>query len=341
MRILVTGAGGFIGRATVAAAVARGHHVRALLRPGSCSPDWTAGAEMSGGSAGPGVEVARADLLDPDSIRDVVHGVDVVIHLAAAMQGDAAAQMATTVGGTAHLLDAMVAAGVPRMVAISSTAVYDVCEGAPLVSVDESCMLESCPDERDAYCKAKLAQETLIRDFAARQGLDVLMLRPGAVYGRERLWSPRIGLRLTPRIWVIPRAGAPLPVTFVHNCADAIVLAAERSEVNGIAMNVVDDDVPTRLEYARRVRNLITPRPWLLVLPAFPVRIGGALVHGLARILRGKRPTSGQFSRRRFAARFTPRPFSNARIRDRLGWSPRETLDAAFSRLEGQSVVVR
>ena len=175
--MLVTGASGFIGRATVAAALTRGHRVRAVVRGGADGPAW-------GGE----VEPVRADLRDSEAVRAAVPGVDVVIHLAAAMQGDDAEHAATTVGGTAHLLEAMAAAEVRRLVLVSSIAVYDVTTAAAEVPVDESCPLEPRPEERDPYCRAKLAQEALVRERAAALGVEALILRPGVVHGPGRLW---------------------------------------------------------------------------------------------------------------------------------------------------------
>ena len=324
MRMLVTGASGFIGRATVAAALTRGHRVRAVVRGGADGPAW-------GGE----VEPVRADLRDSEAVRAAVPGVDVVIHLAAAMQGDDAEHAATTVGGTAHLLEAMAAAEVRRLVLVSSIAVYDVTTAAAEVPVDESCPLEPRPEERDPYCRAKLAQEALVRERAAALGVEALILRPGVVHGPGRLWSPRLGIRLGRRLWVIPAAAAPLPLISVENCAQAIVLAAERRDVAGIALNVVDDGAPGRLEHVRRIRPQLEPHARVLVLPAWLVRPAGGLVHAILRLARGLRPIRGPFSPRGFAARFTPRSYVNAAIKDRLGWMPRDASTMAGGPAEG------
>jgi len=93
VRLLVTGATGFLGRRVVADALRRGHTVRAMVRPG-----------FDGASLPPQVEIIRADLRDPHSID--VAGVDAVLHLAAAKTGDLYSQMHTTVVGTENLIAA-------------------------------------------------------------------------------------------------------------------------------------------------------------------------------------------------------------------------------------------
>ncbi len=332
MRMLVTGAGGFIGRATVAAAAARGHHVRAMLRTGAAVPSW---AESGDDGV---IEVVRGDVLDPEAVLAAVGGVEVVVHLAAAMRGGLEQQMAVAVDGTRNLLDAMLARGVPRLVAVSSIAVYDVLQGGAARAVDESCPLETHPEQRDAYCAAKLAMEALVRARTGGDGPDAVILRPGVVHGPERPWSPRVGFRPSPRLWLIPRGRATLPLVSVQRCAEAIVLAATRTDVHGPAFNVVEDDPPARIAYARRIAAMHDPRPRLLEVPWIAVRVAGGLARGLRRVRRGRRTDAGPFSPRRLAARFTPRPYAAAAIRRQLGWAAGGVMDDALGGIEGAPV---
>ena len=78
LRVLVTGAKGFLGRSVVAALLRRGHDVRALIRPG---------AQLNGMAWCDRVEVVRADLRAPGSLESAFEGVDVLVHLAARVAG--------------------------------------------------------------------------------------------------------------------------------------------------------------------------------------------------------------------------------------------------------------
>ena len=116
MRLLVTGAGGFLGNATVDAVHAAGHEVVALVRP---TTD-TAGL----GWRERGITPIVGDLLEPgDWIRAVM--VDAVVHLAAAMSGSLSEQLAATVLATERLLDALNLDALTRFVHVSSLSVYD------------------------------------------------------------------------------------------------------------------------------------------------------------------------------------------------------------------------
>ena len=118
MKLLITGAGGFLGRHVVAAAVARGHQVRAMLRP----------AANKGVSAGwqehPAVEVVYGDLRAPRGLEPLLAGVDAIIHLAAAKAGDLYEQFGGTVLATENLLNLLPCNGVKRLVLTVSFSVY-------------------------------------------------------------------------------------------------------------------------------------------------------------------------------------------------------------------------
>src|SRR5215213_7520222 len=125
MRVLVTGASGFLGKVTCARLLAEGHDVLALVRrPGS---------EPPGTSAVPG------DLTSADALAPAVAGAapDAVLHLAAeiASQRSEAKVRAVNVEGTRALVDACVAAGSPRVVFTSTVVTGDA--GGRLLTEDE------------------------------------------------------------------------------------------------------------------------------------------------------------------------------------------------------------
>src|SRR5262245_30397287 len=96
MRVLVSGAGGFLGRYVVDRLLEGGHDVRAIIRPASPMPKWK----------GP-VDIFRADLRGHDNLVSAFEDIDAVIHLASATSGNEDIQFASTVVGTERFLDAM------------------------------------------------------------------------------------------------------------------------------------------------------------------------------------------------------------------------------------------
>ncbi len=126
MRMAVTGGAGFIGGVVVRQLVARGDEVVALVRDPN-APGATA-------IAGPGVTLATSDLSDIGSVRDALAGADGLIHAAGSYRvgipaSERAAMFDANVGATERVLDAAIAAGVPRIVHVSTINAYGNTKG--------------------------------------------------------------------------------------------------------------------------------------------------------------------------------------------------------------------
>lgn len=327
MKLFVTGATGFVGRSVVDEAVRRGHDVIAVVRPSSES-DPAAGC--------PSVTAARLDLRTRSGLSEAVTGCDAVIHLAAAKAGDFYAQFAGTVVATENLLAAMNEAGVSNLVGISTFSVYDYLSLRPHTVVDEATPIDRMPNRRDEYSRTKLLQEELYRRFGEEPDHRLVILRPGMIYGPDNLWHALLGAEIGPR-FVRIGSKATLPLTYVENCAEAIVLAADRlvdpvSGVDGEVINLVDDDLPTQGEYAEAVMARVeTPPsitvPWQVVRAA-----AGLLARGNDLLLDGRARFPGIAVPDRLHARFKPLRYTNAKAKHLLGWAPRYGLDTALDR---------
>jgi len=130
--VVVTGAAGFVGRAVLADAAARtGIRVTAVTHAGSAVVPLLM-RDMSGRRSRPSTGLLRcvaADLDDPESLDGLVDGADAVIHLAHRLTGTTAELITTNVDGTAAVASRVQAAGVPRLVSLSTAAVYDAAAG--------------------------------------------------------------------------------------------------------------------------------------------------------------------------------------------------------------------
>lgn len=207
--LLVTGGAGFIGSRVASAALAEGWTVRVL---DSLSPEVHASAP----AAVAGVELVRGDVTDPAALDAALDGVEVVSHQAAKVGmgvdvSDAPAYMRINVVGTGELIAALRRADVRRLVLASSMVVYGegryagprgLVRPGPRHEADlragmfeprdpetgESLMpemtREDAPlDPRSLYAVSKLAQEQLVRVWAAETGGRAAMLRYHNVYG--------------------------------------------------------------------------------------------------------------------------------------------------------------
>jgi nucleoside-diphosphate-sugar epimerase len=323
---LVTGAGGFLGRYVVAEATERGHDVRAMVRP-------AADVTRLPWHADPAVKLVRADLRSRAGLVDALKGTDAVIHLAASVGGDLYTQLSGTVVATENLLDAMREAGVKRLVAISSFSVYAYIDKWSHTVLKETSSIEGRLNERDDYCLTKVMQENLIREYAEREGMQLTVLRPGVIYGRDNLWTACLGAQAGDRWWIRIGAGAKLPLTYVENCADAVVLAVEKPGSIGKTFNVVDSRCPSHRKYIRLLRRRMAPAPKVFPVSWTVMRVICRAAWFANRVFfsgEGKLPSI--LIPARMHARCKPLRYSNAHLRKTLGWQPRYTLKEALDR---------
>jgi len=318
VNLLVTGAGGFVGRSVVAAAIGRGHHVRALLRPASksCPKEWAGNAR---------IEIVHSDLRLRSDVPALLSGVNCVIHLAALKSGDLYEQLGGTVVATENLLDAMVSTDVNHLVLTSSLAVYEYLHRWSWSRLDEDSPLAFRPQDRDEYCQTKLFQERLVREYAAKHGWRLVVLRPGVIFGKDNLWSARLGAMVGSRCCMRIGSFASVPVTYVENCASAVVCAAEYvGPKRELVLNVVDDAAPSQRSYLRAIRAHMRPRPHVIPTPWLCWRLAARLTW-LANVLLfgGRAKTPGILVPCRIHARCKPLRYCNEQAKTTLGWNPR------------------
>lgn len=240
--ILVTGATGFIGGQLARALVAQGEAVRVLAR----DPGRVQVAE---------VEAVRGDLGDPASLAAAVQGVDRVYHCASWIAYKAPWEQVwqVNVQGAANLLDACVDAGVRRVVHMSSVAAGGPSpDGRPVREDDPPAPLD------DPYGRSKLEQERLALAYGAR-GLEVVVVRPSAVYGPG---DPE---------------GINLLLKLVHRSLLPFYLGSRQTLVNVVPVKDVVAGTIAVMERGRtgQVYNLVGPNQTHAELFALLARVSG------------------------------------------------------------------
>ncbi len=332
LNLLVTGGTGFLGKPTVEAALARGHRVRLVVRPGADAAQYASWTER-------GVTLARVDLRTRAGLTEALAGIDCVLHLAASKAGDMYAQYGGTVISTENLLWAMEQAGVARIVNISSFAVYDYAGMRSGSTLTERSPLAATIPPRDEYSHTKLVQEQLVQAATTQRGMRSVNIRPGVIYGADNWWTARLGASHSAKRWVRIGWRAMLPVTYVGNCAEAIVLGAERTTTLAagtmLTVNLLDEEVRQGV-YAREVQRRLPSKPKNTVIPWTVMRLvaWGAMTFNKV-ALGGRAKLPAVLVPARLHARFKPLRYSNAAARKELGYSPRlslaEALDATFA----------
>lgn len=318
MKVLVTGAGGFLGRAVVAAAARAGHEVVAMVRPAARV------------EAQAGVDQVAGDLRQPGPWRGALD-VDAVVHCAAAF-GDLASQLAGTVLATENLIAAL-PDRVRRFVHVSSLSVYDF--DAPQLggTLDEATRLEPTPLRRDAYTQTKLLQERLVRDQAARTGMALVVVRPGAIYGPGKDWDAGTGLKAG-RFDLIFAPFSRMRLIHVDNCAEAIVAALDAPADVPVVVNLIDPEQPSHWRFHRLASRAGVPTGTAIPVPYWMVGALGLAAKLASRMFfQGKARLPELLDPPRQRVRWRPLRYPNARARAALGWTPRRSLDEGVATL--------
>jgi nucleoside-diphosphate-sugar epimerase len=260
------------------------------------------------------------------SKADCEHAVkdaEIVIHLAAGLKGAPAELFVDSVVTARNLLEALGARTEPgiaqtRVVLVSSFGVYGVVALGRGAQVDEATPLEQNPERRDPYSHSKLRQEQLVREWQEKLGFELVVLRPGVIYGPGGgAFSNRVGIQVGP-VFVHMGGSNLLPLSYVVNCAEAIVVAAMHPDAAGQAYNVHDDEMPTAAQYLHaykmHVKKLRSVR-----LPYFATRFLAGRLEGYHRRSQAQLPAI--ITRYKAAAAWGGNTFSNAKLRG-LGWRP-------------------
>lgn len=327
--VLVTGAAGFVGSRVVAT----------LLRMGFeqvlCGVRHSSDLSLLRGGIGEEqadrCRILEVNLLSAEECRAAATGVELVYHLAAGRGKSFPVCFQGSVITTRSLLNALVENGrLKRFVNVSSFAVYSNYHLKRGAVWDEICPLENNLDERhDAYAYGKLKQDQLVQDYHKRFGVPYTTVRPGIVFGPGKKAIPGFVGMDTFGFFMHLGGGGRVPLTYVDNCAEAIVLAGLVKGVEGEAFNVVDDQLPTSRDflraYKRQVQNF-----WSVPIPYPAAYTLCALWEWYANRSKGQLPPV--FNRRMCAFAWKGHEYSNRKLKERLGWQCRVPMEAALQR---------
>lgn len=333
MKILITGAGGFLGKQIARSLLMQGNNDLRLHFRNKAPSGFIESLQQEFPQAQ--LETAGANLLSGGSFDTMLQGVDCVIHAAAGMRGAAADMFANTVMGSRNVFEACGRTGIKRIVLISSFAVYKTDAMKSGDVLDDRIGIEPVGVDKGPYGYAKTRQEHMFMDYSKQYGFETVILRPGVIYGPGGgALSPRVGLKAM-GLFVSLGGKALLPLTYVENCADAVARAAVHAP-NGSAYSVVDDALPTCRNYLdgylQNVQKMrVVPLPFRMFLWASQVLVN---YHKKSK---GQMPAV--FTPYVVRSMYTPIRYSNEGLK-RIGWSQRvptpEGLKRTYAWLKAQ-----
>jgi nucleoside-diphosphate-sugar epimerase len=318
MKALVIGGTGFIGSHLVRALLARGDAVRVLAR----NPARAASLEAAG------AEVVRGDLGEPDTLRGIAEGIDVVFHLGSVVSAPEAVFQRVDVEGTGWLLAESARAGVRRLIFAGTLAGYPLSRLQDGAVIDEQCALDDS-GLLGSYARAKASAEDAILDTHRRGQLECVILRLGLVCGPGApLFPPHVGRTVRGGLMLIFGNGRiPLPLVFVDNVVDAFLQAATLPDIGGEIFNIVDEEVLTQLEYVDLYGKATGAMPRVVRLPRLAYYALGAATEFLAALRHREAATT----RYRVRARLRRVRWDCSKAQRQLQWRSRVSLRAGLA----------
>jgi nucleoside-diphosphate-sugar epimerase/2-polyprenyl-3-methyl-5-hydroxy-6-metoxy-1,4-benzoquinol methylase len=317
MRVLITGGTGFIGSRLALRCLREGHEVRVLGRRNNAAEAATADS-----LARAGAQLHDVSVGDVDELAEVVQGVDLVFHLAAAQHEANVPDShfeAVNVEGTRNVLAACLRAGVKRFVHGSTIGVY---RASPGLVVGEDSPLE--PD--NIYGVSKLAAERVVAEFSPR--IPTVVVRISETYGPGDRRLLKLFRSAAKGLLLQVGSGDNLhhPI-YIDDLLDGLLAAAQLESAVGTSFVLAGPQPVSSAEMLRAVSSSLGGRARVLRIPATPLLWTATIFETLLRPLGIQPPLHRRrmdFFRKSFR-------FQGAGAHKSLGFEPKVDLETGMA----------
>jgi len=314
-KILVTGAGGFVGLRLCAALAQRGYGLRVLLR----------GEKEEAFFRSMGAQIFNGDLRDPQVAPWAVDGVEGVFHLASIVQGvelPDAEFWEVNYSATCRLLDAAEKTGAKKFLYCSTTGVMGDIKNPP---ADETAPY----DTEDIYQITKAAAEQAALERNCANGMAVTVARPGAVYGPgDRRLLKLFKMAGGGRFPVVGDGKTLIHPVYVDDLVNGLILAYDKPESAGRVYIIAGAEPVSIIHWAEVIARAAGAPLRPFHVPYGPVRALAGVMEGILNPLGIKSPLFG----RRVDFYVKTRAFSIERARRELAYQPAIGLEDGAAR---------
>jgi dihydroflavonol-4-reductase len=308
MKILVTGASGFIGCRLAQILVETGHQVIATGRTAN-----DVEADRVGRLAAIGIQVVEGSLLDPGIAENLVAGCNAVIHLAAAQhEGNVPDSYFRNINveATRALISAAAAANVRRFVYGSTIGIYGSARDGDL---DEN----SPPRPENIYGRTKYEAEQVVAQFEAK--IEICIARISETFGPGDFRLLKLFRAIERGVFLMLGSGNNLrQVIYVDDLARGLLLAAQHPAAVGQTFVFAGNEVMTTRSMVAQIATAVGRRPARLRVPIWPFRAAAAVCEAIFRPI-GIQPPLTQRRLDFFTKSFV---FSTSKYRQLLGFAP-------------------
>jgi dihydroflavonol-4-reductase len=314
MKAFITGASGFIGAHLVEELLRQKWQVRVLLHKRRL-PNLE------------NLQVFHGDIRDPSNLKDMFKDTDILFHMAASLGGSRISKKdfyEINVDGTRNVLKAAQDAGVGRIVHFSSAGVFgSVRENRP---VEEAYL----PSPLDVYDKTKLEGEKTAL-AAAKQGGDVVVIRPGWVYGPgDRRTFKLIKAIASKRFFLVTKGTTCQTPVYIDDLIQGIMLCTDKAE-SGEIYHLAGKEVLTVKEIMDIIAHAAGVRYIQFPLPTFALKVAAWKLEKAFLLLGREAP----LTRGKLAFFIHPKPLSIEKAKKELGyvsqWDFKTGVEAAIA----------
>lgn len=315
MKVSLTGASGYTGGHILNRLLARGDTVKALVRESSVTPELEAS----------GAEIVKGVLGNADDARRLVEGADAVMHVAAVYRTAGhpdSYYRQVNVEGTRLLLEAARAAGVRRFVHTSTVGVHGDVKNPP---ADENAPIAPS----DIYQETKAEADVQAREFGRAHGVEVAIVRPGAIYGPGETRLLKVFKGIARGRYAVVGSGKPhYHLVYIDDLVDGFLLALDRKEAAGETFIIAGPRSLSQDDLAREVAKATGGSVWPFHIPAWPIQRLGDVVEAIC-VPFGIEPP---IHRRRVDFWVKNRSFSIEKARRLLGYAPKVDVTEGIAR---------